>query len=178
MEQEKVIIELANKVYTLRISDFEGQDVDVEECLKIDLNAIIAEMVTFPVFFNRIARLKADVDEYLRQVTFDTKVFEAEAYEDHRKFLLKDGGKATETAIDMAIKRDVRYKAKVTFLYKVQKQADILDGLYWAAKSKDTKLNSISAKIKPEEFEKEILEGALNGVLIKQKEALFKNRTL
>jgi len=173
-KSEKTIIQLGNKVLTLEIKDFGSSDINVEDLLQVDTFNLIADLVTFPVIFNRIANIKAEMDNLLRETKFDVQAFEAQLYEKHKKRLVSDGEKATETAIDMAIKRDPDYKVKKFQEFQIQKQAEILDGLYWAAKSKDKKLDSMSAKIKPEDFALEILEGTINSVVIKSQKNIFK----
>jgi hypothetical protein len=76
----------------------------------------------------------------------------------------------------LAIRRDPGYKAKKMEEFKVKRMADTIDGLYWSAKSKDKKLDNISTKIKPEEFEKEILEGEINSVIIKSMKNRFTSK--
>lgn len=174
-ESEKTIIEVGKKVLILEIKDFGSKEVDVEALLQVQINDIICDLITFPVIFNRIAFLKAEVDDLLRSVQFDLKVFEAQKYEEHKKKLIGAGEKATETSIEMAIIRDIQFQAKKKEALKVQKQADIIDGLYWSAKSKDQKLNAMSAKLKPEEFEKEILDGMINSVMITSRKNIFHN---
>jgi len=175
-QSEKTIIELGKKILTLEIKDFGSSEIAIEDLLQIDMNAPMYDIITFPVIFNRIANIKAEIDDLLRKVQLDFTIFEAQLYEKHKKLLIGLGEKATENSIDMAVTRDPQYKIKKENVFKVQKQADIVDGLYWSAKSKDQKLNAISAKLKPEEFEKEILEGTINSVLIKSSKNLFSNK--
>ncbi len=164
---EKVIIELKNKVLSLEIKDFGDSAINLEDLLQVDMNAIIADICTFPVIFNRIGNLKAEIDEFLRETQLDFSIFEAQLFEKHKKKLLGNSEKATEAAIDSSVKQDPEYKTKKLNVFKVQKQAEILDSFYWSAKSKDKKLDAISAKIQPEEFEKEVLEGTINSVVIR-----------
>lgn len=172
-EIEKTIIHLKTKTLTLEIKDFGSSEIDIEDLLQIDSNNILYDIITWPVIFNRISNIKAEIDNLLRETQFDFAAFEAQLYEQHKKYLIGLGEKATETAIDMAIKRDPTYKVKKFEVFAVQKQADIVDGLYWSAKSKDKKLEVISAKIKPEEFEKEILDGVINSVMIRSHKSQF-----
>lgn len=168
----RVIINLRTKTLVLDIQDFGSSNVDIEDMLQVDYANIIGDIITFPVVFNRIANIKAQMDNILREVTFDMKAFEAQLYEEHKKRLIGAGEKATENAIDMAIKRDPKYKVKQYELFSIQRQADVLDGLYWSAKMKGKMLESISNKISPEDFEKDILENTINSVTIKS----FKNQ--
>ena len=172
-EVEKTLIHLKTKTLVLEIRDFGSSDIDVEDLLQIDMNNIMEDIVTFPVIFNRISNIKAEIDSLLREVQFDFAAFEAQLYEQHKKRLIGEGEKATETSIDMAIKRDPAFKVKKFEVFEVQKQADIIDGLYWSAKSKDKKLEVISAKVKPEQFEKEILDGVINSVMIRSHKSQF-----
>lgn len=175
-EKEKIVIQLKNKNLVLQVLNFGDLGIDAEELLQVDINEPVMDLITFPVIFNRIGNIKAEIDNLLREVQFDMAAFEAELYEKHRNRLLKDGEKATENAIDMAIKRDPQYKIKKMHVFEVQKQAQIVDSLYWAAKSKDSKLDAISAKLKPEEFETDIVEGVINSVMIRSHKTNFPNR--
>lgn len=175
-QSEKTVIELGKKVLTLEIKDFGSSEIAIEDLLQIDMNNPISDIVTFPVIFNRIANIKAEIDDLLRKVQLDFTIFEAQLYEKHKKALIGLGEKATENAIDMAVTRDPQFKIKKENVFRVQKQADIVDGLYWSAKSKDQKLNAISAKLKPEEFEGEILEGMINSVMIRSSKNLFQSK--
>jgi hypothetical protein len=83
----------------------------------------------------------------------------------------------TKDEVDDALIRDKRYKVKRDNLNRVLKEADIIDSLYWSAKSKDKKLDTMSAKLKPEDFEKEILEGTINSVLIRSHKNNFVERS-
>lgn len=161
-QSERTIIHLKTKSLVLVIKDFGSSDINVEDLLQIHTFNLIADIITFPVLFNRIGNIKAEIDNLLRETQFDFKIFEAQKYEEHKKKLIGIGEKATETGIDMAIKRDPAYKVKMFEVFSVQRQAEIVDALYWSAKSKDKKLEVMSAKLKPEEFEKEILEMAVN----------------
>jgi trehalose/maltose hydrolase-like predicted phosphorylase len=175
-KEDCVVIQLPSKVISLHIKDFSDCNIDTEELLQIQYYNVWGEIITWAVVFNRISNIKAEMDNYLRESEFDFKAFEAQLYTEHRKSLLGHGEKATEAAIDMAIKRDPKYKVKKFELLNIQKQADIVDGLYWSAKSKGRMLEAISAKIKPEEFEKEILEGTVNDVLVKVHKNNFANK--
>ncbi len=176
VDSNKIVIQLNKKSLTLQIKDFADSNINTEELLQIDYSNIIGDIITFPVLFNRIANIKAEIDSFLREVQLDMKIFEAQLYEKHKKEFVTRGEKATETAIDMAIQRDPQYKIKKIEVFKVEKQSAIIDGLYWAAKSKTKMLEAISMKIKPEEFEKEILEGTINDVIIKVYNNSFVNK--
>lgn len=171
-------VQLKNKILIFEIKDFEDSPIDTEWLLQVDKNSPIGDICTFPVLFNRIGNIKAEIDDYLREVQLDFEIFQAQKREEFRKSLVTQiddgkgkGGKKTVyptiAEVDDALIRSPEYKVKKIQLNKVKKEVDIIDALYWAAKSKDKKLDAISAKLKPEDFEKEILEGTINSVLIR-----------
>lgn len=164
--QETLTLEFKDKIVKLQWVGLGSEPLDVDEILQIDMNNILMDIITFPVLFNRINNIKADIDFLLRETQLDCTIFEAELYKKHKKALMGNGEKATEGSIDTAVKLDAGYRAKKMQVINVQKQADMIDGLYWSAKSKEKKLDTISAKIKPEEFEGEILKEATNKALI------------
>lgn len=175
-EKNQTIIELGRKTLVLEVQEF-SEAVNVEDLLQIDMNNIMADIITFPVIHNRLAVIKAEMENILSEAKFDLKTFEAQLWEEKKKSIMKEGiEKPTEKNIEIAVQRDPKYKAKMFEYFKIQKQAAILDGLYWSSKSKDDKLNAISAKLKPEEFEKEILEDTINSVRIRSMKNNFPQR--
>ena len=154
-----------DRMATLIIQPFEG-DVDIESMLKIDYSNLMGEILTFPVLFNRVANLKAEMASALALKKFDLDIFEAQLTEEHGN-KLRAQGKATIKDIEVAVLRDARFQLKKKDFLVTQKDFDYLDSLYWSAQSKDTKLNRLSEKLRPEDFNSELLTDTINGVCIK-----------
>ena len=57
-EVEKTIIKLGKKTLTLEIRDFGSSEIDIEDLLQVDMNNILADIITFPVIFNRLSNIK------------------------------------------------------------------------------------------------------------------------
>lgn len=163
---EDIVIELKHKMVVLKIMPFDT-DIDVDDILRIDHSNILGEILTWNVLFNRIANLRAEMENIVSHSKFDLEVFEAQLFNEKRKQLLNDGEKATEAAIDAAIKSDVRYTTKKKLHFDKVKNFNHLDSLYWSGQNKAGLLRSLSDKLKPEEFEGEILSSSINGVMIK-----------
>lgn len=176
MQQEVVkIIELPNKMVTLTLTQFDT-DIDADELTNIQYHNIIGEILTFPVIMNRIGNLRADMEQIYAEAKLDFEIFEAHEQEKQRKALtfsvedLKGKvkiDKPTKDEVENAVLISAAYKVKKLELFKIQRNLGYVESLFWAAKSKDSKLDTLSAKLKPEEFENEILEGSINGVMIK-----------
>lgn len=175
-EEEKTVISIGGKTYILSVRDFSNNEIDIEDLLQIDISNIAGDVITFPVLFNRIARIKAEMDNFLALSKSDFNSFEAEKWEFHKKKLLGEGEKATEKNVEMAILRDPEFKIKKHELLKIQKEADIIDGFYWSAKSKDGKLDKISHNLTPTDFEKNLLEDTINSVKIRVQKNMFKDK--
>lgn len=168
MNEEKIVIELKNgKLAVLTIREFDT-DMAVDDILRIDYGNIMGEILTFPLQFNRIANLRAESESLVQEYKLDTDIFEAQLKEEKRKTLQAGSDKrVTDTEVDTAVKLDARYAAKKRLLIQCQKNFAYLDALYWSAQSKDTKLNRLSEKMRPEDFERELVEDTINGIMIK-----------
>ncbi len=180
---EKTIkIPLEDKIVTLTVDDGDGH-LDTEDILRIDYSNIIGEMLTFPVIVNRIGILKSQMEASLREKKFEVDIYKANLAENLRKSLSKKdigaGGltkiKApVKDSVDNAVTLDVGYQAKMRELFRVERNSQYVESLYWAVKSKDDKLRAIGGHIVPKEFEKEIVDGVINGIKIKGTNKAFK----
>jgi|SRR5690606_4921982 len=177
MEEERddiKVIHLKNKTVVLKLEDFSGE-IDVEELLQVDYNNIIGDIITFPVLFNRIARLKAEAESLLEEIKFDFDKWEAEQYSLYEKQLTREVTNSRSTKTEVPTKTQVmtaliqtkEYRVKRFQVIDASRALGIIDALYQSAKSKDKKLDSISMKLQPQEFENKILEGTINDVLIR-----------
>lgn len=173
MEEEKVVIELKNgKMAVLVIQPF-NTELEVDDILRIDYSNIMGEILTFPLMFNRVANFKAEMENAVSEAKLDVEVFEAQLFEEYKKSLVAKEEKPTEANIKAAIQRDPRYSIKKKWYFKIQRDLAYMDSLYWACQSKDTKLNRFSEKIRPEDFERELLEDTINGIQIKITKSLI-----
>ncbi len=167
IDENTLIVEVGSKTYHLILQPFDGI-IDTDDMLKIDYSNIVGELLTFPVLFNRVGILKAEIDSLVAEDKFDCQTYEAQLQEEYRKKLTADGSKTTEAQITNCVLTDGNFRVRKKNYFKLLKHQGILDALYWSAKSKDDKLNKIADKLRPEEFEKELLEDTVNGVLIKR----------
>lgn len=174
LDKEKVTLELPTKMVVLTLTAFDT-DIDADQLTNIQYYNIIGEILTFPVIMNRIGNLKADMEQAVAEAKLDFQIFEAQQTEKMRKKMTftvegPKGGtktdKPTKDEVENAVLMTTEFKVKKKQLFEIQKNLGYVESLYWASKSKDDKLNTLSAKLKPEEFEKDILEGTINGVLI------------
>lgn len=188
MEKEELVIDLPSKMVVLSSVTYENE-IDVDSALKIDYANILGEILTFPVFLNRIGVLLAEADDNVRQSEFDIEIegkevkLEYQKAEQRARTSLKQSGIKSPTAKEIEnsayqdqtyIDKQDEYREAYREYLNIKKMRDQINSLYWSAKSKDTKLDKISEKIRPDDFEDEILEGTVNGIMIKCTEKLLK----
>lgn len=180
--QETVKIPLRDKIISLKINSFDT-DVDVDDILKIDYANIMGEVLTFPVLMNRIGLLKAEQEEIVSYAKLDLEIYQAQLSEEKRKSLTQPEldskgnqkmSKPTVAEVDNAVLLDKKFRVKKEAFFRKQRDMAYIESLYWAAKSKDDKLNKLSNQLIPSEHEGDILEGTINGILIKMGEKLIR----
>ena len=180
--------EFGNKVINLKMLEYEN-DINVDDVLKIDYSNILGEVLTFSVLLNRFGSILAEIEDYLRKSTYDlelqnNKIKQEEAKAKTRAYqmLINEGVKTPtipQTADRAMSDKDLialqeEYNQMKFKHIDLQHTRDQINNLYWAAKSKDEKLNKITEKIRPVEFEGSIVDGKINGILIKVNEKLIK----
>lgn len=175
MEQEKITIELeGDKIAVLSIEPFDG-DIS-EDIVKIDYSNLLGEIITFPVVFNRVANLRAQTTNIVSHAKLSFDIFEAQLTQKKQSELSAKSTGARGPSIkdvEVAVLTDPSFAiAKKKFL-KHQRDFEYIDALYWAAQSKDRKLNVLVEKIHPSEFEKELVEGSINGVMISMRKKVM-----
>lgn len=183
---EKTVLHIGDKVVILMTTDINNFEIDADEYMKIDYSNIIGEMLTFPVLMNRIGIIRAEAYNALAYQEFTLNIFRAQLSEDYRKNNVsreKDHtGKRdkiirpTKDEIENAVLGMSEYQDQYSDYLEAKKNYEIIDSLYWAAKSKDKKLDAMgrSPNVFPEEHEIDIIENTVNGVLIKVRDKKFK----
>jgi hypothetical protein len=184
LAKEKITLEypsMPDKIVVLELTAFDT-DIDVDELTNIHYHNIIGEILTFPVVMNRVGNLRAEMEQIVAETKLDFDIFEAGMQEKMRKKLTETietpkgpkVDKPTKDEVENAVLLSPEYKVKKLHLFKMQRNLAYVEALYWSAQSKDSKLNRLSEKLKPEEFEKEILETSINGIIIKVKNKSIK----
>jgi len=175
-EKEKTVVEIGESVYVFYHTPFEAQ-VDMDDLTAIHYDNLLGDIITIPTLMNRVGILKADADNEVRTLKLYLNILEAKKSDYHRKKLTTDDGTKikypTVSQVENGVTQDQEVIDSKMKYYDACKQADIIDSLYWSVKSKEMKLNKVSEGITPTDFEKEILEGTVNGVLIKKMQKSF-----
>lgn len=176
METYDITFPIGNRTICLKIQSID--DLDLDDFTSIDYSNLIGEYLTAPLFLNKIGVLEADCREAVNKARFDLEILYAQLYEEARKRFYKEKANGERQSVSIediknAVIGDKAYRLKKFSLITMERNLEYITSSYWSMKDKSNKLNSLYAKIVPEEFEKEIVEGQVNNVMIKLKDHLI-----
>ena len=155
--------------------------INVYDLTKIDTGNVYGEAVTISAALNRIGLLRAAVKERIDETKLELKIFEGNFKGNHRKTAAEEGGyfkmridnkdvkvKATERALETCFETDPKWIELKKKFIKAENNFDSLDSLYWSCNNKAAVLKNLVSGTTPEEFIEELIEGKINGILVKK----------
>lgn len=177
----KHIINIGDKPVVLIYKDFD-EDIDVNEFTKIDYSNLYGEAITISTLINRIGQLRAEAEAEYERKKLKRHILEStlekqwrrEASRADGKFTIKEKGelpymiKLTDKSVTAAIISDPAYEVEKGNEISANRDYQFLDSFYWSLKSKDSKLSVLLPKNVPEDFYNEIIEGTINGIMIRK----------
>lgn len=172
----KTILEEGNRTIVL-ISPDQDEEIDLEDITTVNYSNLYGEAVTISALLNKIGLLKADYERRAKEAKLDCDVYESELKKNYRKEAQKNGGKVyfeetevklTEKGLEELVLLNETYQKLQLEKIDLETKRDKIDALWWAIKSKDSKLNNLLPKITPKEFAQEIIEEKVNSFIIKK----------
>jgi len=171
---------LGGKPITLVHDDLDSS-INVDNLTKIDTSNIFGEHVTISAAVNRIGLLKAEVQKIMAEAKLDLKMYEGnykaklrkQAANNAGKYMIRVGNedvavKLTESSLATAFETDAEWiKVKKAYILS-ERNFNALESLYWACQDKSRKLNGLVQGTTPQEYVSEMIEGKVNGILIKK----------
>lgn len=175
MTEDQLIFEYGGKMVVLEAQPFsEDMLMDLDTLLAIDYNNILGEILTFPVIFNRIALIKAAINKLYENKVDRVKAVKADLFLSFKKKYEKGQLKATDSLLNAEVNASSELAEARAERREAKYSLDYIDSVYWSAKVKSDLLSKISDKVRPDEFEKELIEDTLNGVMIKIREKVIR----
>ncbi len=168
---ETKVLNIGGVNYKLSIETFDEDEVtDIDSLLKIDYSNLIGEMVTFPVIVNKLGIMLADAESAVSEAKLNKEIYEAKLKEKLRIELADaNKGKApTVEQLNNATVSDKAYQALCKKHIASQKARDYMLTIYLSAKDKSEKLNKLSLSVQPGDVTDSMLEGRINGIVIKK----------
>lgn len=188
MQTEKLVttLEISGKTIVFAHRGF-SDEFDIESVLRIDVERLAIEILTFPVVLNRIGLLLAEADNAVSETNLDLEIWMAKERERIRLELIDNkvaGDKLTQD--DMKYKQEAKLKGSPMYLAKnkiafaAKKRRDFVNSIFWSAKDKSDKLNHLATSLKgwktlEQLLDEGLLNGSMNGVKIKVGKPLFED---
>ena len=179
----KYTIHVGDQPITLEHENLD-RTIDVDALTIIDTSNIFGEHVTMSAAVNRIGLIKAEVEALLAKAKIDIKEFESGYKNKLRKQAFNNSGyytvrvenedvkvKISEKALERVFENDKQWLKMQSEYIDLQKSFNQLDVLYWACQDKSRKLNGLVGGTTPEDYIKELVEGKVNGIVIKKSAA-------
>ena len=154
---------------------------DVDELTNIDIGNVQGEKLTIDTAMNRIALLLNDATKNQSEIKLELDVFESNFKKALRQEASKNGNKykvtlegeifevkLTEKSLETCFESDAKWIKLKNDLIEANFAVDSLNSLYWSMQNKNSNLKSFVLNTTPEEFWKEVVEGRVNGILIKK----------
>lgn len=173
-------IHVGNKPIKLVHDDLDPT-INVDDLTKINTSNIFGEAMTISAAVNRIGLLKSEVEARMAEAKLNYKIYEGDFKSKLRKEAASNSGyytirvdnedvkvKLTQGALDTSFENDPIWIEKKKEFIQAEKNFNALGSLYWACQDKSRKLNSLVNGTTPEEFVEGMLEGKVNGILIKK----------
>lgn len=176
-QAETIDLPFLGKSVQMTFAGFDTE-LNVEEYTTIDYGNIYGELITIATLINRVGIWKADAEYKFDMAKLEVGRYSAERAENLRSTLTtRVGDKAKFPSNDMvnqAVEQDVGVINLKKKMYRLKKFHQILDAFYWGVQNKSSKLNAITVgmSLTPTDFEKNIVEGKVNGYYIKSSKGI------
>lgn len=173
-------IHVGNNPITLEHDDLEST-INVDDLTIIDTSNIFGEAVTISAAVNRIGLLKSEVEAKMAEAKLEYKIYEGSFKAKLRRQAANNGNfytirvenedvkiKLSETSLASSFETDARWIELKKAFITAEKNFNALSSLYWACQDKSRKLNGLTNGTTPEEFVAGMIEGKVNGILLKK----------
>lgn len=176
----KYTVHIGNQPIILVHDNLENS-INVDDLTKIDTSNLFGEAVTISTAVNRIGLLKAEAEGLMADAKLDARIFEGEFISQKRKeaaensncYFVRVGNedvkvKATQGALDTCFETDKKWISIKREFIEAERTFNYLNSVYWAMQDKARKLNGLISGTTPEDFISGVVEGKINGILIKK----------
>lgn len=175
-------IKLGEREIFMKVNLFEGEEeIDIDKILKVDIMNLTAEILTFPVILNKLGISLAEKQNQLKEKRLAFEIWQSQESQKIKKTWSEDknrpivrGGKYTNDDVSDYIVSHKLYKVYKQSINKVEKEVEIMNSIYWAAKDKSDKLQKLSLILKSDDIDLDNIVSTFNGVSIKAKSPAIK----
>ncbi len=179
----KIPIKIGDRQLFMVTNLFEDdEEIDIDKILRVDHNHLLAETLTFSVILNKLGSLLAQANSDLREAKLDLEIWYSrtkaeirESWDNDETRKLVRGYKYTIDQVTDHVEGLGGYKARKKKIIGLEKQQEYINSIYWAAKSKDDKLDKLSSVIGLGDGDTSEVDGRVfNGIKMMIKKPLIK----
>ena len=175
--KKEIKVEVARGEFVTLVTEGLSGTIDVDDMLTVHDENIVGELMTISVLLNKVGLLKSEAEGLSKTAKFRKEIYvsefksklrsEASANANHFKI---DGEriKLSEKSLEEVLLLDKEYQSKMEHQIKSEKVLEDLSVLYWSVSEKSKKIDALSKKIVPEEFEESLVYGVVNTINIKK----------
>lgn len=176
----KYPVRIGDQTITLEHDDFDNH-INVDAMTTIDTGNLFGEAVTISAVANRIGMLKSACESNMNSSKLELKIFEGRFRSKLRKEASKNAGFYTTDVDGEAVKVKITEKGLETAhqdspewirlskqFIEDERAFNNLSSLLWSIQDKARKLNTLVSGTTPHEFINGLVEGKINGILIKK----------
>jgi len=175
--KKEIRVEVGSNEFVILETEGLSGRIDVDDLLTIHDDNIVGELMTISVLLNKVGLLKSEAEQIAKRSKFQKEIYvsnfkkrlrsEASANANHFKI---DGEriKLSEKSLEEMLLLDKDYQKKMNMQIDSEKVLADLDVFYWSLSEKSKKVDTLSKKIVPEEFEASLVRGVVNTVNIKK----------
>lgn len=179
MSNNIIKIPIGDKVAVMNFSNWDLDDIDIDDLMKIDYSNLTGELLTISVIVNKVGLLRAQAEEAMNVAKMQLNITSAQIQSEKRSALtVRTGDKLkgpTKDEVENAMYLDKRYKASNLAYINAQKGFAYMDALYVATRDKSRKVeNLFNRLVVPEDEEMNLVEKTVNGIKIKIHKKLIK----
>ena len=173
-------IKVGDRLITLEHDNLDSS-INIDDLTKIDSSNIFGEHTTISAAVARIGLLKAELESKMAESKMAYKLYEGTFKARLRKQASRNGNKFTirvdnedvevklsEASLNTSFETDSEWLELKRNFIKTEKNFNSLDVLYWACQDKSRKLNGLVNGTTPEDYIAGMIEGKVNGILIKK----------
>ena len=181
MAKNSTILHFPNSTVKLVFKDFDDE-INVDDLIKIDNSNIYAEKISVSQLYNKVGLMKAEQEYILKEKKLELEFKEADLKKNYRRQATENSGKyqvvgeeekgwikLTVDSLNETLLTDKGIQVLKKNIARQESLVNKLEVMYKAIKDKSQQLQNLLKPLTPEEFENEIIEGEINGILIKKK---------
>jgi hypothetical protein len=162
----------------INFSGIWSEDVlDIEDITMIQYHNLYGEAVTISAILNKVGIWKAELEKMYEETKLNHDILDANIRRELREKAANNSGKLsnrgvetklTEKYLEELVIVDPTWIESKKKVIEAKNKFDKISAVFWAVNSKDKKLNNLVKSVDEVELLNSLIEGKVNGIVIKK----------